>query len=189
MQLKSKNIQHPKHIGRNNVGGKKIARGKKLLEVEGTREGAAEGWGCGWCSSKSNQGSGGRIIVGGKNTMGGKYWRNIAGGKRLWKEKLWEDYFGRKKELWEGKNYEENIGRILWEEKYCGRKIVGGLLWEGKKIVGGKEIARGIRFLEQKLREKKEISGKWGMIIKGGKGWEEGLIVTTENSGSGWKDC
>ena len=56
-------------------------------------------------------------------------------------------------------------------------------------IVGGKKIARGIRFLERKLREKKEISGKWGTIIKGGTGWEEGLIVTTENSGSGWKDC
>ena len=38
--------------------------------------------------------------------------------------------------------------------------------------MGGKQIAREIKFLERKLREKKEISGKWGMIRKGGTGWE-----------------
>ena len=56
-------------------------------------------------------------------------------------------------------------------------------------IVRGKKIAIGVRFLERKFWEKKELSGNWGMIIKGGTGWEEGLIVTTENSDSGWKDC
>ena len=56
------------------------------------------------------------------------------------------------------------------------RGVVGGGLWQ-KKIVG-KENMGGIFWQEKNT---------WNIGNEQG-GWEEGLIVTTENSVSGWKD-